>query len=94
MLCVWPLYRCWSGPRRGRGVILSDSSSGAQKRTKRGGGVCVILYFYTATCGPKGHGSGGFFQKDLFLSPIEMINPSGAPLSPSSHDPPEKGKER
>ena len=21
-------------------------------------GVCVILYFYTATCGPKGHGSG------------------------------------
>ena len=54
--------------------------------------VCVILYFYTATCGPKGHGSGGFFQKDLFLSPIEMINPSGAPLSPSSHDPPDKRK--
>ena len=32
---------------------------------------CVILYFYTATCGPKGHGSGlplprgngGFFEK-------------------------------
>ena len=21
--------------------------------------VCVILYFYPATCGPKGHGSGG-----------------------------------
>ena len=21
-------------------------------------GVCVILYFYPATCGPKGHGSG------------------------------------
>ena len=20
--------------------------------------VCVILYFYPATCGPKGHGSG------------------------------------
>ena len=58
------------------------------------GCMCVILYFYTATCGPKGHGSGGFFQKDLFLSPIEMINPSGATLSPSSHDPPDKGKER
>ena len=56
--------------------------------------VCVILYFYTATCGPKGHGSSGFFQKDLFLSPIEMINPSGAPLSPSSHNPPDKGKEK
>ena len=48
--------------------------------------VCVILYFYTATCGPKGHGSGGFFQKDLFLSPIEMINPSGETLSHSSQD--------
>ena len=46
------------------------------------GCMCVILYFYTATCGPKGHGSGGFFQKDLFLSPIEMINPSGATLPP------------
>ena len=23
--------------------------------------VCLILYFYPATCGPKGHGSGGCF---------------------------------
>ena len=27
MRYVWPLNRCWSGPRRGGGVILSDSSS-------------------------------------------------------------------
>ena len=25
-------------------------------------GVCVILHFYTATCGPKGHGGGGFYM--------------------------------
>ena len=63
--------------------------------------VCVISSFnYPATCGPKGHGSGlplprangGFFKHDLFLSPIEMIDPSGALLSTSPHDPPDKGK--
>ena len=25
---------------------------------ENGGGVRVTLYFYTAVCGPKGHGSG------------------------------------
>ena len=37
-----------------------------------------MCYFYTATCGPKGHGSGlplprgnGGFLYDLFLSQIE-----------------------
>ena len=27
--------------------------------------MCVILYLYTATCGPKGHGSGGIFYITL-----------------------------
>ena len=32
--------------------------------------VCVILYFYPATCGPKGHGSGGScFYIPLSLAP-------------------------
>ena len=78
-------------------VVDGRSTSGSKPILPR---VCVILYFYTATCGPKGHGSGlplprgngGFFEKDLFLSPIEMINSNGAPLSPSFHDPPDKRK--
>ena len=33
-------------------------------------GVCVIFYFYPATCGPKGHGSGGgLFYLPLSLAP-------------------------
>ena len=48
--------------------------------------ACVILYFYPATCGPKGHGSclsngGGLFIHDHFLSQNELIGPSRAPLS-------------
>ena len=43
--------------------------------------VCVISYLLTATCGPKGHGSGVLL--DHILSQIEMIDPSRAPLSPA-----------
>ena len=53
--------------------------------------LCVISYFYTATCGPKGHGSGlplpggngGFLKHDHILSQNEMLDPRRAPLSPS-----------
>ena len=37
MRYVWPLNRCWSGPRRGGGVILSDSSS-EEDQSRRGCG--------------------------------------------------------
>ena len=55
--------------------------------------VCVIFYFYTATCGPKGHGSGlllpsqaaaGLLNFTYFLTQIGIFNHSRVPLSPTT----------
>ena len=37
--------------------------------------VCVILYFYPATCGPQGHGSGSScLQIAFFLAPVSALS--------------------
>ena len=87
--------------------MIGDTLKSWHSRVMRVSNVCMLpegcvrnLVFFTATCGPRGHGSGlplprgnGGFLHDhiLGLSQIEMIDPSRAPLSPSSHNPSGEG---
>ena len=58
----------------------------APRKTVSGDCVCVCnLVFLYRYMRPEGPWQRQLFPKDLFLSPIEMINPSGATLSLSSH---------
>ena len=49
--------------RSNRGTYVAAPTGGMERRgpyyNRLCRCVCVILYFYPATCGPKGHGSGG-----------------------------------
>ena len=70
------------------GVVSSRGRSTPQSKTLTITASCV--YFYSAACGPKGHGSGlplpsraaaGFH--DPILAQTEIIDPSRAPQSPA-----------
>ena len=48
------IYPGGQGSRRSAAIVHTSWSSPNEHEVC----VCVILYFYPATCGPKGHGSG------------------------------------
>ena len=88
-----PLDRCLGVRKDGEAVADSWSLLKDLQRLVNGkdlgvkdlkAAVCAILYLYSATCGQKGHGSGGFLH-DHILPQTEMIGPSRAPQSPYPH---------